>query len=354
MKKLIVYLLLICLCLPLTGCGKSLSSERDIRVVFIPKITGNSFFDAANDGAQEHAEKNGYTVDYRGSDTARIEVQIEIVEEAIAEKVDAIVISALDPIALDGYLKKAMDAGIKVITWGSDVSSDARMLMVSQGTPEQLGTMLVEMGAKSLTERGMNPATDPIKYVWHYSREGVVDQNSWHDMGEAYIAATYPNWVNVHPENYYSHQFPNLAVGTGKMIFNNHPDIDLIICNDSTALPSQAEVARGLGLDAQTITITGFATPNAMREYCEDGTVARWGFWDCKIQGALACYLAYYLAQGNELEVGDKISVPEIGIVQIMPNSVLGESTVQTPNSGVVLLTARSEFTIKNVNDYDF
>ena len=36
-------------------------------VTFIPKVTGNAFFEVANNGAQAYAEDWGITVDYHGS-----------------------------------------------------------------------------------------------------------------------------------------------------------------------------------------------------------------------------------------------------------------------------------------------
>lgn len=41
-------------------------------VAFIPKVTGNAFFESANNGAQEHAKKWGFTVDYVGDSTASV------------------------------------------------------------------------------------------------------------------------------------------------------------------------------------------------------------------------------------------------------------------------------------------
>ncbi|MDL2219356.1 substrate-binding domain-containing protein [Ruminococcaceae bacterium OttesenSCG-928-O06] len=357
MKRIASWTLLVCLVVGmLAGCGGGDGGQPagETRVVFVPKLTGNAFFEAANNGAQAFAAQQGFVVDYQGSPQASIEDQIAIVEQAIEDKADAICISALDATALDAVMKRAMDAGIKVVTWDSDVSGDARMLMVSQGTPEQLGTMLVEMGAKSLAARGKNPGEDKIRYVWHYSQEIVADQNSWNRAGEAYIQATYPNWVNVAPQNYYSQQDPALALSVGTEILEQHTDIDLIICNDSTSLPGQAQAAKELGLTAEDVTITGFASPNAMRTYCKEGIVERWGLWDCQVQGALGCYLAYYLAQGNMLKVGDKVDVPDIGIVTVMPNTVLDAGAYTAENSGVILLPSRSEYTISNVDDYDF
>jgi AI-2 transport system substrate-binding protein len=322
-------------------------------VVFIPKVTGNAFFEAAREGAQDYAAKNGFKISYQGSPVADVENQIAIINRAIEEKERAICVSSLDSKALDGALKRAIAAGIRVITWDSDVSGDARQIMVSQGTPNQLGKMLVEMGAKSLASRGVN-LDGPVRYVWHYSQATVTDQNSWQAAGETYIRATYPNWVNLEPKNFYSDQNPVKAVAQGELILKTYPDIDLIICNDSTSLPGQAQAALNLGLSARDVTITGFASPNAMREYAKAGVVERWGLWDCQIQGALGCYLAYYLATGKRLQVGDRVDVPDIGIVEVMSNSVLDPTAYTSPNSGVVLMPSRTEFTINNVDDYDF
>ena len=338
------------------GCEAPSSGPggEEITVVFIPKITGNAFFEAANRGSQEYAAGHGFKVDYRGSPEAAAAHQAALVEEAVAGRARAISISALDAQALDKPLKAALAAGVKVVTWDSDVAPDARQLMVSQGTPDQLGRMLVEMGAKSLAARGKNPTGERVKYVWHYSQARVTDQNSWHRAGERYIKETYPNWENVAPGNYYSEQNPELAVSVGEAIFAEHPEVDLIICNDSTALPGQAQAARNRGLTARDVTITGFASPNAMRAYCRDGVVERWGLWDCGIQGALSCYLAYYLASNNSFTVGDRVDVPDLGLMEIMPNSVLNPEAPASNESGVVLLPDRLEFTLANVDDYDY
>jgi AI-2 transport system substrate-binding protein len=340
------------------GCDKGSSGTppragKDVTVVFVPKITGNLFFESANNGAQAYAAQIGFKVRYEGSPDALIENQIAIINKAIEDKADALCVSALDASALDGVLKKAMAAGIAVVTWDSDVSGDARRLMVSQGTPEQLGKMLVEMGAKSLNSRGKDPGS-PITYLWHYSQAVVTDQNSWKEAGEKYIQATYPDWVNLAPENYYSDQDPEKAIAVGETILKTYPAIDLIICNDSTSLPGQAQAARNLGLTEKDVTITGFASPNAMRDFCKADILERWGLWDCQIQGALGCYLAWYLASGRDLRVGDRVDVPDMGIVEVMPNTVLDPRAYTAAHSGVVLLPSRLEFTLNNVDNYDF
>jgi len=334
--------------------GVVAASAADITVVFVPKLTGNAFFESANDGAQEYAAKIGFTVKYDGSPEAAVANQVTVINNAIQQGADAVCVSSVDATGLDDVMREAMEAGLAVVTWDSDVSGDARTVMVSQGMPEQLGEMLVDMLADSIRNRGKDPAADPVKYVWHYSQATVADQNSWQVAGEAYVQEKYPNWTNVAPDNYYSEQDAEKAISIGEAILTAHPDIDGIICNDSTALPGQCQAAQNLGLDKSKVSITGFAPPNSIKDYARAGVLDRWGLWDCKIQGALGCYLAYYLASGNSIKVGDEIDVPDIGVVEVLPNTVLDENAYTAEDSGVVLLPERVVFTTENMDDYDF
>ncbi|MDR2442251.1 MAG: substrate-binding domain-containing protein, partial [Deltaproteobacteria bacterium] len=339
----------------LNGCQQSSSTRTAtgdgalINVLLVPKFTGNAFFDSANLGAQDYAAKNGFTVEYLGSPVPEVSQQLSIIDEAIKSGAKALVISSLDGKAMDESLKRAIKSGMTVVTFDTDVSSDARNLTVSQGTPAQLGAMLVEMAAKSLRQRlqarRSNPAAITVKYAWHYSESTSRDENAWFLAGEEYIRENFPNWVNVAPDNYYSQRDPEKAIEVGRQIFKDHPDIDVIICSDFTALPGQAQAAKDLGLTANEVTITGFATPNSMRDFCLTNIIDRWGLWDCRDQAALACYLAWYLASGQSLRVGQKVNIPEFGVVEILNNSVLDPHSPQPNSLGVVLLSRRLEFT---------
>ena len=355
-KALLLILVLVLATTALFAGGKqeASGSKKGIVVVFVPKLTGNAFFEAANVGAQAYAAKQGFTVKYDGSPEASVANQVAVIDNAINSGADAICVSSVDATGLDDIMKEAMKAGLKVVTWDSDVSGDARTVMVSQGTPDILGKMLVDMLVDSLKERGKDPYKDPIKYVWHYSQATVADQNSWRVAGEAYIKKTFPNWININPSNFYSEQDAEKAITIGEAILTAHPDIDGIICNDSTALPGQAQAAQNLRKNKNNVSITGFAPPNSMKNYANAGILSRWGLWDCQIQGALGCYLAFYLASGNDIKVGDKIDVPGIGVVEVLPNTVLDPKAYTAPNSGVVLLPERAVFTVENMNNYNF
>ena len=148
MKKILSMLLV--LCMALTLCSAAFAEGKSpvdgMTVAFIPKVSGNSFFEAANDGAQKYAKEWGLTVDYIGAPTADVTTQLELIQQAIDKGVDAICISSVDATGLDEKLQEAQDAGIYVSTWDSDVSPNARALMVSQGTADVLGANTALLG----------------------------------------------------------------------------------------------------------------------------------------------------------------------------------------------------------------
>ncbi|MDR3122744.1 MAG: hypothetical protein LBU16_03070, partial [Treponema sp.] len=88
--------------------------------------------------------------------------------------------------------------------------------------------------------------------------------------------------------------------------------------------------------------------------FARANVVERWGLWDSGQQGALGCYLAFYIASGNKIKVGDVITAPGIGTVEVLPNTVLDPKAYTAQDSGVVLLPERVVFTLANMDNYNF
>lgn len=270
--------------------GGSSDVEKDVKLAFIPKLTGVGFFTSGG--------------------------QVKYINNFVNQGYDALMISSVSVDGLSQSLKRAKDRGVKILTWDADVNPEDRSFYINQGTPEQLAELLIQMTSNQIGATG--------KVAFFYSSPTVTDQNQWVTKAKEIIAKDYPNWEIVTTQYGENDAQKSLTVGEG--ILKTYPDIDAIICPDATALPAMAQAAENLN-KAEEVVITGFSTPNVMRDYVKRDTVKQFGLWDVKKQGALAAYVAYLMTvEGKELKVGDEFEVPNIGKVKIEPNSIQGYS----------------------------
>ncbi len=115
------------------------------------KNLGNSFFDAANKGALEAAKELGNVdIIYTGPTQATPEGQIDIINQLVSQKVNAIAVSANDADALVPALKAAMAAGVTVISFDSGVSKDGRQMNLLASETQLIGDQNLKMASDLL------------------------------------------------------------------------------------------------------------------------------------------------------------------------------------------------------------
>ncbi|MGX5478344.1 autoinducer 2 ABC transporter substrate-binding protein LsrB [Bacillus thuringiensis] len=347
MKRKLGIVLIVCICLiGLIACSSQTADKKkanDVKFAFIPKLTGVGFFTSGGEGAKEMGDKLGVQVKYDGPSEASVSGQVKYINNFINQNYDALMVSSTSVDGLSQSLQRAKKKGMTVLTWDSDVNPKDRSFYISQGTPDQLANLLIEMTSKQIGDKG--------KVAFFYSSPTVTDQNQWVTKAKEIIKKKYPNWEIVTTQ--YGENNAQKSLSVGENILKTYPDINAVICPDATALPAMAQAAENLKMDKKVV-VTGFSTPNVMRDYVKRGTVQQFGLWDVKQQGALATYVANEIVvKGKKLKVGDSFEVKGIGIVKVEPNSIQGYD-YEAEGNGIIVLPDRVVFTKDNIDKYNF
>lgn len=117
-------------------------------------VPGDAFWDVVKSGAEAAGTLYGSTVTYQGDPD--VQKQSQLIEAAIAAKVDGIIVSMANPEGLSGALADAVSADIPVITINSGAEESAALgALTHVGQGEYLagqgaGTKLTEAGAKKV------------------------------------------------------------------------------------------------------------------------------------------------------------------------------------------------------------
>lgn len=161
--------------------GSTAAMADSVKIAIVAKSLGNGFFEAAARGAEEAAKEIGdVEIIYTGPTSTTAEGQIEVINALIAQKVDAIAISANDPDAVVPALKKAMQRGITVISWDSGVAPEGREMRLAPSSSPLIGQTIIKLAADELPQGGevavlSATSTSTNQNAWIAEMEKVMD-----------------------------------------------------------------------------------------------------------------------------------------------------------------------------------
>jgi ribose transport system substrate-binding protein len=130
------------------------TKAKPITMAFIPKTSNNLVFRLGNEGAQYAASNltaasgREVKVEYLASEELSFDAERAQVEDAIAAKVDGILISCVDD-QLTTVIDEAANAGIPVITYDSDCPNSKRLAFYSMQS-EDAGAKSADLLVASL------------------------------------------------------------------------------------------------------------------------------------------------------------------------------------------------------------
>lgn len=122
--KILCLLLVCCLMFSFCSCGGR-SSDKEKKIAVIVKSVSSDFWHNVKSGVNSAATEYNVNVTFEGpSNEEDYITQNDLITKAIEDKVDAIVLSAIDYDKNVGAVNRAAKEGIKIVAIDSDVNSD--------------------------------------------------------------------------------------------------------------------------------------------------------------------------------------------------------------------------------------
>ena len=262
-------------------------------IVVVPKDASNPWFVRMEVGVNEYAEAHPENTIYqRGTPEIDATLQAQLVQDLIAQGVDAICVVPVDPESLEPVLEQARAAGIVVIAHegASLVNVDYDIEAFNNAA---YGAFIMENLAQAMGGEGVY--TTMVAHVTNASH------NEWADGGVAYAEENYPNMTLLEAEpRVESEDNGDVAYNVAKELFNKYPDLKGIMGTSSFDAPGVARAIEELGLTGKVFTSgTGMPADNA--ELLKSGAVQSLTLWDPALAGQAMIALAEKLLAGEEI-----------------------------------------------------
>jgi rhamnose transport system substrate-binding protein len=279
----------------LVACGKSGPREpARTRVGIVAKSLGNGFFDAVHKGADEAGKELDAEVIFVGPTTPTAEGQIETLNSLIAQRVDAIAVSANDPDALVPTLKKAMDRGIKVVSYDSAVAAGGRHAHLAPSSDPLIGETVVALTAE------LAPQVDGKgkgRFAVVSATPTSTNQNAWlAEMRKALAAHPGLEMVGVA----YGDDVSDKSYREAVALLQQHPDLDVLVSISSVGIVASARAVQDQGL-AGKVKVTGLGLPSELAGYVQSGVVPKFAIWNPIDLGYSTMQVATRLARGGDV-----------------------------------------------------
>ncbi|MDG4892462.1 sugar-binding protein [Mesorhizobium sp. WSM4976] len=202
---------------------------QDITIAVVPKVAV-PFFDDCNTGAKTAANALGVSYQWVVPQNTQGATQVKIIEDLIARQVNGIAISVNEPKSVEGVIKQAMQAGIKIVTFDSDSAKSGRSMYI--GTiNKQAGVTMGNSMAKALGGKG--------KIAIVTGQLGASNLNERIDGVKEALAA-YPGIKIVAVEG--TEDDLAKAVSVTEALLRGHPDLAGIFGMSQVGGPAVAKV----------------------------------------------------------------------------------------------------------------
>ena len=287
------------------------AQQKTLRIAMVVKVLGINYFDVCRDGGQLAGKDLGdVELIYTGPAAPTVEEQVSVIDTLIAQKVDALVISANDQAALIPTTKKAMQRGITVISFDSGVAKEGRQLHLNPSGTDLIGDTIIKLAADHLPDGG--------EVAILSAASTATNQNAWIAAAKKVLPTKYPN-IKLDAVVYGDDDSAK-STDQAKGLIKSYPNLKAIIAPTTVGVVAAAQVVTDENLIGK-INVTGLALPSEFKKFIDNGASQGVALWNPTDLGFAATYLAYDLAVKKEkAEPGAKLSIGRVGTVTLDDN----------------------------------
>ncbi len=339
MKKALLLFFFVVVAMAVFAKGKSEDTVGDAAgdakktytIATVVKIDGISWFNRMREGVEQFGKDTGHDTFLMGPAQADAVQQVQIIENLIAQGVDAIAVVPFSPEALEPVLKKARDADIVVVV--HEATSQQNVDAIIEAFPnEDFGKKMAERLVNLMGQEG-----EMANFVGSLTSKSHNEQQ---DGVEAYIK-DFPNIKLVSRRNE-EYDDQTKAYEKAKELLTAFPNLKGIIGSASTTPPGAGLAVEEKGLKDK-VSVVGVSAPSDAKKYIESGAVDAIAFWDPADAGYVMNEIAVRLLNGESIT--DKMDLGVKGY----------RSLRQDPGNPKLFFGEAWVFVDKqNIDEYDF
>ena len=263
MKKLVASFLAVCMFISVFANGTKDSGEKRYKIAVVPKDSTNAWFVRMEEGVKSFASKTGINAFQKGPAKTDAAMQVQVIQDLIAQGIDALCVVPVDPKAVEPVLMQAKKKGIVVICHeGSNVQNCDYDIEAFNNAA--YGAFIMDNLAKAMGENGVY--TTMVAHVTNASH------NEWADGSVAQQKKKYPNMVLLAEEpRVESEDNSERAYEKAKELIKKYPRLKGIIGTSSKDAPGIARAIEELGLKGKFF-VSGTGMPEECRQFIKART----------------------------------------------------------------------------------
>ena len=262
------------------------AADEGMTFAIIPKSAGNPYNEREASGFEEACIALGVTPIVQYPEDVSAEAQINVINNLVAQGVDAIAVAANDAEALESTLEAAKAAGIVVVSLDSDAKGS--QLFINQAGVSEVAQVLVDSVYEMSEGAG--------EFAVLSASSTATNQNSWIAAMEQIIAADSKYADLVWVETVYGDDESQKSYSLSESLMTNYPNLEVICCPTTVGVLACAQAVQNAG---SSIKVAGLGLPSEMNGYVGEGLPCPYMFlWNPIEVGATAAYAIQCIIDG--------------------------------------------------------